>query len=795
MSNNSIQTTRFHNRRICSFLRISAVVGLSWCFEAAADTQHAISKLEIVSPEAVGMRSERLSHIDPIVEAGLDEKKMPGCVIAIGRHGKIALLRAYGDKRVEPQVEPMTVDTVFDMASITKPVATATSTMVLVEQGKVRIRNRVSEYIPEFGVNGKEKVTIFQLLTHQGGLIPDNAIDDYNHGLEEAFNRINNLETYVEPGSRFVYTDVGFILLADIIKRTSGLNVHEFSQKHIFEPLGMTETGYLPDDELRSRAAPTEQREGKWMQGEVHDPRAYRLGGIAGHAGLFSTATDLAVYAQMMLNGGTYGGKRILSKQMVERMTRAYDVSSGTRGLGWDKQTGYSSNKAELFSDQAFGHGGFTGTVLWIDPELDMFFIFLSNRVHPDGKGSVNSLAGRVATVAAAAIDDKLIAGKSSNDSLAEVHTGLDVLQASDFESLKGQRVGLITNHTGVNRLGTHNISLMAQSKNVNLAALFSPEHGIAGKLDVPQISDSTDDNTGLKVFSLYGKSRKPTSEQLAGIDTLVFDIQDIGTRFYTYISTMGLAMQEAAAHGKRFVVLDRPNPINGLNVAGPVLDTGHESFVGFHPITIRHGMTIGELAKMFQSEMNLKLDLQVVAMQNWRRSQYFDETGLPWINPSPNMRSLNEAILYPGIGLLETTNISVGRGTDTPFELFGAPWVDRFELSRRLNEADLRGVGFTPIQFTPESSVYSNEQCNGVQISITDRSTIEPVRVGLFIAATIAKLHPNEWKSENYYRLLIHRKTLQAIQQLQPFAQVEQIARSGQDEFLTRRSRFLIYD
>jgi uncharacterized protein YbbC (DUF1343 family) len=794
MSINSYSRPYFSVRRILAAFVLGVACYLAVQHQSVlAQSGGESTKLELAVPDDVGMRSERLAFIDDVVQEGLDQKKMPGCVIAIGRHGKIALLKAYGNKRVEPTVEPMTVDTVFDMASITKPVATATSVMALVEQGKVRIRNHVTDYVPEFGVNGKDSITIHQLLTHQGGLIPDNAIEDYDNGIDEAFNRIYNLETYVEPGSRFVYTDVGFILLADIIKRTSGLNVHEFSQKHIFEPLGMTETGYLPREELRARAAPTEQREEHWMQGEVHDPRAYRLDGIAGHAGLFSTATDLAVYAQMMLNGGTYHGKRILSEPTVERMTRAYDVSSGTRGLGWDKQTGYSSNKAELFSDRAFGHGGFTGTVLWIDPELDMFFIFLSNRVHPNGSGNVNSLAGSIATITVAAIDDNLTE-HATHENHAQVQTGLDVLQASDFELLKGQRVGLITNHTGVNRDGISNVSLMSKSTNVKLTALFSPEHGIAGTLDVAKISDSEDDSTGLKIYSLYGNTRKPTAEQLSEIDTLVFDIQDIGTRFYTYVSTMGLAMQEAAAHGKRFVVLDRPNPINGLDVAGPVLNAGRESFVGFHRLPIRHGMTIGEVAKMFRSEMELELDLHVIEMHGWRRRQYFDETGLPWVNPSPNMRNLNEAILYPGIGLLETTNISVGRGTDTPFELFGAPWIDRFELARCLNDEELLGVRFAPIQFTPDSSVFANEPCNGVQISITDRSRIQPVRTGLFIAATIARLHNDAWESEKYDRLLIHHETLEAIRTQQPFARIEGIAGSGLEEFRKRRSRHLLY-
>lgn len=352
------------------------------------------------------MDSQRLAHIDKVVAEGLAKRQMPGCVVAVGHRGKIVWLKAYGHKQVKPVPVPMTVDTVFDMASITKPVATATSIMALVEQGQLRIAERVSAYVPEFAVEGKKDITLFQLLTHQGGLIPDNSLKDYQDGSRRSMERIYALKPIAEPGEKFIYTDVGFIMLADLVRKITGKNVHEFSQQHIFHPLGMTDTGYKPTLPQRKRAAPTETRNGEWMQGEVHDPRAYLLGGIAGHAGLFSTAEDLAVYAQMMLGGGQYAGVRILSPRAVDVMTAPQAVSSGKRGLGWDKRTGYSSNRGELFTDRAFGHGGFTGTSLWMDPGLDLFVIFLSNRLHPDGKGKINRLAGRIGTVAAAAIQE-----------------------------------------------------------------------------------------------------------------------------------------------------------------------------------------------------------------------------------------------------------------------------------------------------------------------------------------------------------------------------------------------------
>jgi uncharacterized protein YbbC (DUF1343 family) len=325
--------------------------------------------------------------------------------------------------------------------------------------------------------------------------------------------------------------------------------------------------------------------------------------------------------------------------------------------------------------------------------------------------------------------------------------------------------------------------------------ALFSPEHGIEGKLEVANIGDARDPSTGLPIFSLYGKTRKPTAEMLRELDTLVFDIQDIGARFYTYISTMGYAMQAAAEHGKRFVVLDRPNPINGIDVAGPMLDAGRESFVAFHRLPVRHGMTVGELARMFREELSLDLDLEVIRMEGWRREQYFDQTGLKWVNPSPNMRSLTEAILYPGIGMLETTNLSVGRGTPTPFELFGAPWLDGKKLADALNAAGLPGVRFDEIQFTPDASVYQGKCCGGVRITISNRDAFEPVRTGLEAARQLRILYPDHWAANKYLGLLGNKQVHEALLAGKPVAELVALYQPELTRFLARRAKFLIYE
>ena len=611
----------------------------------------------------------------------------------------------------------------------------------------------------------------------------------YEDGPDEAWKRIWALGLVEPPGTKFIYTDVSFEVLGEIVRRLSGQDVNEFARESVFQPLGMTETGFLPAEELARRAALTEQRDGHWIQGEVHDPRAYALGGVAGHAGLFSTAHDLAIYARMMLGEGQWEDTRVLSPLTVQRMTSAYEVPGGLRGLGWDKRSPYSSNRSVLYSDRAFGHGGFTGTAIWMDPDLELFVILLANRVHPDGKGNVNPLAARLGSIAASAITDvsRHRDTGSSRSSDSEVLTGIDVLRRDAFAPLEGARVGMITNHTGLARDGASTAQLFHAAENVELVTLFSPEHGMKGILDQARIADSTDDATGVNVHSLYGSTRQPTADQLVGIDTLVFDIQDIGTRFYTYVSTMGLAMQAAAEHGLRFVVLDRPNPIGGCAISGPMLEVEHQSFIAFHNIPIRHGMTVGELARMFHSELDLQLDLMIIEIEGWQRAVQWDATGLTWVNPSPNMRSLTQARLYPGVGLLEGTNVSVGRGTDTPFEVLGAPWIDQMALAAELNRRGLDGIRFVPIRFTPLSSKHANESCGGINLVITDAEAFDSFRTGLTIAVVLRQLYPDDWQHEKLLRWLGNRPVLDAIAEGDSVGAVESMYAAELADYLWR--------
>jgi uncharacterized protein YbbC (DUF1343 family) len=779
-------------------------------FGAPMPARQTGTPLPIVSPEAVGMSARHLAHIDEVVRQAIARRELPGAVILVARQGRIVYWRAFGFRAVEPERVPMTRDTVFDLASLTKVVATATSVMILVERGKIRLGDPVARYIPEFAQNGKERITIEQLLLHRGGLVADNDLADYRDGPEKAMERIYALGTVAEPGARFIYSDVGYIVLGELVRRVSGQRLDDFAREHIFRPLGMTETTFTPTGALRQRCAPTERRQGRWMQGEVHDPRAHALGGVAGHAGLFSTARDLAIYCQMILNGGEFRGVRILSPLSVRRMVESRGLPfHEMRGLGWDINTGYSSNRGDLFPIGSFGHTGFTGTSVWIDPASRTFVIFLSNRVHPDGRGDVTSLRGRVASIVAAAIrrppwpqlwpspspmgrePERPRASESAET--ATVLNGIDVLRRDGFRLLEGRRVGVITNHTGRARDGTSTVDLLARAPRVTLVALFSPEHGLRGQADEP-VGDTVDERTGLPVYSLYGPRRRPTAEMLRDLDTLVFDIQDIGARFYTYITTMGYAMEEAAARGIRFIVLDRPNPINGQQVEGPVADPDALSFTAYHSIPIRHGMTIGELALLFNAERKIGADLHVVKMEGWKRDYWFDHTGQEWVNPSPNMRSLTAAMLYPGIALLETTNVSVGRGTDRPFELFGAPWMDGRRVAEELNRRGLPGVRFIPIRFTPRASTFAGEECSGVAIVVTERAAVRPVRLGIEIAVLLRRLYPEAWQVEAFGRLLAHRQT---VELLKSGADAETIERAWQAElerFRRIRQRYLLY-
>ena len=758
-------------------------------------------------------RPEKLAEIDQAMAESIAAGQLPGAVVWVEHRGE-PFHKAYGQRVVEPQSEVMTDDTVFDAASLTKVLSTTPAVMLLSERGQLDIEAPVSRYFPAFAANGKESITLRHLLTHTSGLRPGLGRATAWDGWETALGMAAAETPTQAPGSRFVYSDINFIVLGEIVRRVSGRELDAFVQAEIHAPLGMSDTTYRRRGGSggTSRIAPTERvSEGRFYRGEVHDPTARRMGGVAGHAGLFTTASDVAKFSRMMLNGGTLGGLRLFQQETVRAMTSVQSPAGlPARGFGWDIDSPYAGPRGMRFELGSYGHTGWTGTSMWIDPATSTFVILMSNRNHPTEAGDVRALRKRVGTLAAEALADVQwpvpVSGLQGTGELevgdighgaadaigVGVLNGVDVLAQTGFEALKGKRVGLITNHTGRDRLRRQTLDLLNEAAGVQLVALFSPEHGIRGLLD-EKISDGRDEKTGLPVYSLYGERRAPTSEQLAAIDVLVFDIQDIGCRFYTYISTLGNCLEAAGKAGKEFIVLDRVNPVNGSTVEGPVL-TGARSFVAWHEIPLRHGMTAGELARMFTAERRLGVALTVIPCRGWRRASWFDAAGLPWTNPSPNMRSLTEATLYPGVGMLEFCAISVGRGTGTPFELIGAPYVDDLRLAAELNEAGLAGVRFIPTRFTPTASVFQGKECGGVQILVTDRDRLRASDLGVLLATTLHRLYPVELKLEKMSPLLGDVETLEAIRGGKSWKTTLRVRDRGLGEFQRRRQRFLLY-
>jgi uncharacterized protein YbbC (DUF1343 family)/CubicO group peptidase (beta-lactamase class C family) len=764
-------------------MRFAATSLFIFIVATAALAQRGNAPPRVPVPLRSGVDLSRLTRIDAAVNDAIASKKLPGAVVLVGRGDTVVFQKAYGHRALVPAREPMTLDTIFDLASLTKVVATTTAVMMLVEDGTIRLNDTAASYIPGFGRYNKDRITLRDLLTHMSGLRPDVDLGPPWTGHDEAIRLAVEEVPIADPGRRFVYSDINFFLLAEVVARASHQPFDAFAQSRIFTPLGMRETMFTPPASRRGRIAPTqactalgttcEGPDATMLRGIVHDPTARRMGGVAGHAGLFSTASDLAVFCRMLLDGGIVGARRVLSPLAVARMTSPATPASeaNVRGLGWDLDSTYSSNRGEFLPLGSFGHTGFTGTSLWIDPATRTFIVFLSNRVHPDGAGDVTPLRARVASIVASSLTDisaadarrlswprtALLAPAAAASSQApapSVLTGIDVLRADNFAALKGLRVGLVTNHTGLARDGATTIDLLAKAPGVTLAALFSPEHGIRGILDAA-VPSSRDEKTGLPIHSLYGQTQRPTAAMLEGLDAVVIDLQDVGTRFYTYMTTMAYVMEEAAPRRIKVIVLDRPNPIGGVEIEGPSLDESGRGHTGYFPaMPIRNGMTMGELAQLFNAENKIGADLRVIAMRNWRRDAWFDETGLGWTGPSPNMRNLYQATLYPGVGAFETTNISVGRGTDTPFEHLGAPWIDGPRLSDALNARRIPGVRFYPVRFTPTSSRFTGEVCQGVFIVITDRVALRPVRVGVEVASALHKLFGAAFQAEAAGRL-----------------------------------------
>jgi uncharacterized protein YbbC (DUF1343 family)/CubicO group peptidase (beta-lactamase class C family) len=761
-----------------------------------------LSIVIVTSASSQALREEQMAPLSEIAKKAIQAGKIPGAVILIGHEGKVIYRKVFGLSALKPKKLSMTINTIFDVASLTKVIATSTAVMQLVEMGKLNLEDPVAKYWPEFKGSGKEEITVRDLLTHYSGLRPSLDQKPNWKGYVTALRMIEEEKPLFPPGTNFIYSDINFIILGELVWRLSGEPLNTYCAEHIFKLLEMDDTGFNPSSDFRRRIAPTEYQHGptgKMLWGEVHDPIACNMGGVAGHAGLFSTADDLAIFVQMVLDGGSRKGVQILSPLMVKKMTTPQSPPDKIplRGLGWNIDS-------SLASEGSYGHKGFTGTGIWIDPVSNTYVIILTNRVHPNGKGKVEPLRAKILSfvneaigpvsvergLASRPLPTQVEQGESNNE---RVQIGIDILAAEKFDSLARLRLGLITNHSGIDSAGRRTVDLLHKAPGVKLVAIFSPEHGFSGKAE-GKLSSTKESLTGLPVYSLYGEVLSPTQRMLAGLDALIFDIQDAGARFYTYITTMGYAMEACAKKGIPFYVLDRPNPINASLVQGPILDSNLKSFTGYFPLPVRHGMTVGELAKMFNVEKKMGLKLHVVKMRGYERSHWYDETGLLWLSPSPNLQSLTEAILYPGVAMVEGANVSVGRGTMTPFELFGAPWMNGEELASYLNNRNFQGVRFMPVDFKPKSSRFKNQLCHGVQIVLLNRQILDSPALGIEIISALYRLYPKDFQIDKTLGLIGSRKVLQAIKAGQDPAVIAQDWQGPLEQFCMLRSKYLLY-
>lgn len=757
-------------------------------------------------PEEAGLDSAGLDAVHRLLDDFVAEGAFPGGVLAIGHRGKLADLHAFG--RLSNDGPATTPDSIYDLASLTKVVATTTMAMILVDEGRLDLDAPVQNYLPLFlgeGTDGldKARVTVRQLLTHSSGIDWWAPLYETLRGPQAYFEQIQAMDLVYEPGSETKYSDLGLILLGEILERVAGERLDEFVERRVFEPLGMVDTGFLPSrtlltPDLLPRIAPTEQDawRGRMLRGEVHDENAFALGGVAPHAGLFATAGDLARFAQMVLDRGVFEHHRIVSKDIVDLFTNRSDPEGSGRALGWNTKSLEGSSAGTLFSPRSFGHTGFTGTSIWIDPERQLFVILLTNRVHPSRE---NQLIRKVRPAVADAVVKALAEDPYSPP--APVEVGLDRLQQGETGAFEGKRLGLVVHSASVTAAGQHAIDVF-RGQGLDVVRLFTPEHGLRGQAAAgEEVESGFDAAGGLPVVSLYGQTRRPAAEDLADLDALVFDLQGAGVRFYTYVSTLILTLEAAADAGIEFIVLDRPNPLGGERVEGPVsAPRGEvaESFVNLAPGPLVHGLTLGEMARYVNAQRGEPVALRVVPMRGWRREMTWAETGRQWMAPSPNLRSPEAALAYPGVAMLEATNASEGRGTPQPFLFFGAPWLD----PARLEGLDVPGFEMRPAEFTPRASAaapepkYRDQLCRGFEIVVTDRRAAEPYRLGLEILRTLVEQPGFQWRQggEGLVRLLGTTEVLEALRAGAPVEELLVADAAVHGQWLEMRRPSLLY-
>ncbi|MEM9595743.1 MAG: glycoside hydrolase family 3 N-terminal domain-containing protein [Acidobacteriota bacterium] len=741
-----------------------------------------------------------MAEVDRLLEGFVAEGAFPGAVLAVGHRGRLVHHRAYGRLSYDDGAPAVEVETRYDLASLTKVIATTTMAMILVDEGRLDLDLPVRAVLPRFEGPGKEAVTVRHLLTHASGVDWWAPLYEELEGKDAYLERIQAMDLVAEPGTVTRYSDLGVMLLGEVLERVAGEPLDAFVERRVFGPLGMGATGFLPNRALWSAIAPTERDpwRGRVLQGEVHDENAHALGGVAPHAGLFGTAGDLSRFAQMLLWGGAYDHHRLVSRPTVEAFTsRAGVVEGSDRALGWDTRSATGSSAGGLFSPDSFGHTGFTGTSMWIDPKRELFVVLLTNRVHPTRENR------RIRQVRPAVHDAVVRALGLVEKQAGQVEVGLDRLASGDADvlaQLEGRRLGLVAHAASLTADGRHAIDVL-RGLGLDLVRLFGPEHGLRGRAAAGEsVDDGVDPRSGLPVVSLYGARRAPSPEDLADLDALVFDLQGAGVRFYTYVSTLLLCLDAAAEAGLPLVVLDRPNPLGGERIEGPVSAPRDEvaaSFLNMAPGPLVHGLTLGEMARYANARRERPVELRVVPMGGWRRSMTWFDTGLPWTAPSPNLRSPEAALVYPGVAFLEATNVSEGRGTEAPFLRVGAPWLDG-----AADPPTVPGVELTPTRFEPKSSPAAPSPkhlwrtCDGWRLNVTDPKQVEPYRLGLTLLKALST-HPEfTWRDrgEALTRLLGTPAVLEALERGDPVDDVVAADVPGHREWREARRSSLLY-
>ena len=675
-------------------------------------------------------------HIrDALVDA-VTRSKSPGAVAYVGNFDETFFQGAYGDRQIVPQTLPATVQTIYDLASLTKVVATTSAAMRLKEDGVIDLDQPIVEFLPVPAFKG---ITFRHLLTHTAGLAPGFAYYRQHTSVTEMVQHFSLTAVKEPPGLHRVYSDIGFMILGLVLEFAAKAPLQNICHKHIFEPLEMNWTRFNPPEMWEQQCAATELCHWRHyvVRGVVHDENAFAVGGVSGHAGLFSTVDDLATFCRALLSG------KVVSESTLDEMTTLGQFPGYPwQGIGWLLDPWLSDAQGALPTRRAIGHTGWTGTSIWMDRDSGLFSIELGNTCHPSRRHRHNREFRQVFYTALA---EKFYPKKCA------AHTGLDRVVREKFRPLLNKRIALLTNSAAVDMLGRPILDVLALEPAVNVHLLYSPEHGLKGQAEAGAKVGSVQGTT--PVISLYGDRKAPSGAELEEIDLFVVDLPDVGSRYYTYMATMKNCLEACARHRKPVLILDRPNPLGGVILEGPVA-TKTDSLVCCAPIPVRHGMTLGELATFFAAHMHRKPHVNVSLVDGWPRALQFPDCSLPWVPPSPNMPTPETALVYVGMCLIEGTNLNEGRGTKSPFTIFGAPWMDSKKVIDSLSTEAMLGCRLEAETYTPvsipgkaSSPRYQDQRFNGIRLTVENREIIRPFTLALALIQAVRTLHPQHFQ------------------------------------------------